>query len=158
MIRFFIGHYASNIITCTAVKLLITESIDKQHKVVHLSRSTFQNLHQLDKLAFYQVLLEQVLPTLVKFDYYHRTQADSQLLNTIAENMKSNKMFSQCIYLTFKHESCPFACFRYCANMLVGNVQTLSFICTTLIRATLNKFWLISSAGIIFIYIGIYNY
>lgn len=39
-------------------------------------------------------------------------------------------------FLTFKHESCPLACFKYCAKMEVGNGQTVSRKWTTFTRIT----------------------
>lgn len=38
--------------------------------------------------------------------------------------------------ITFRHESCPLDCFRYWANMDVGNGQTGSRKCTTFTRIT----------------------
>jgi len=57
------------------------------------------------------------------------------------------RILTRCVYiiinnnimyeiLTFNDDNCPFACFRYCAKILVGNVQTLSRICTTFTNAT----------------------
>lgn len=50
----------------------------------------------------------------------------------------SRKLFCKC-FLTFKHESCPLACFKYCAKMEVGNGHTVSRKWTTFTRITWNE-------------------